>query len=72
MRLIADQIAGERGGVELFSNLSFALKSGEGLAVTGPNGAGKSTLLRILAGLLHPAGGQVQMLDDSGAVCART
>ncbi|MEO5733888.1 MAG: ABC transporter ATP-binding protein [Rubrivivax sp.] len=33
-------------------------------AIVGPNGSGKSTLLRVLAGLLTPAAGQVE-LDGS-------
>lgn len=34
---------------------------GEILALFGPNGAGKSTLLRILAGLVRPTAGSVQV-----------
>ncbi len=68
MQLIVKDLAGERGGSILFSGISLALKSGEGLAVTGQNGSGKSTLLRILAGLLRPANGNVHMLDENGAV----
>jgi iron complex transport system ATP-binding protein len=40
---------------------SFAMGSGEIVAVVGPNGAGKSTLLRVLAGLLRPADGAVAL-----------
>jgi len=43
-----------RGFAPLFSDVSFALKEGELLAVKGANGAGKSTLLRLLAGLIPP------------------
>jgi heme exporter protein A len=41
----------ERGGRELFRNLSFDVLPGHLLQVDGPNGAGKTSLLRILAGL---------------------
>lgn len=70
MQLIVKDLAGARGGNQLFSDLSFTLNSGEGLAVTGPNGAGKSTLLRILAGLLPADSGSVAMVDDAGSAQA--
>jgi len=64
MRLIAENLGGERGGETVFSNIGFALEQGEALVVTGPNGSGKSTLLRVVAGLLPAAGGKV--LVESG------
>ncbi|TXS90932.1 cytochrome c biogenesis heme-transporting ATPase CcmA [Parahaliea aestuarii] len=41
----------ERGGRELFRDLSFAVEPGHLMQVEGANGAGKTSLLRILAGL---------------------
>ncbi|CDX25926.1 heme exporter subunit; ATP-binding component of ABC superfamily [Mesorhizobium sp. ORS 3324] len=61
MRLIAENLGGERGGETVFSGIGFALEQGEALIVTGPNGAGKSTLLRVLAGLLPAAEGRVRV-----------
>lgn len=61
MRLVANELDGERGGETIFSGVSFALADGEGLLVTGANGSGKSTLLRIVAGLLPAAGGTVTL-----------
>ncbi|MBO6717508.1 MAG: heme ABC exporter ATP-binding protein CcmA [Rhizobiaceae bacterium] len=61
MRLVADNLAGERGGEPVFAGVSFSLDEGQALAVTGPNGAGKTTLLRIVAGLLPAAGGSVRL-----------
>ena len=66
MRLVAENIAGERGGAELFSGITFSIARGEGLILTGPNGAGKSTLLRILAGLLRPFEGSVRLVNGNG------
>jgi ABC-type lipoprotein export system ATPase subunit len=43
----------------LFTDLDFAARSGEVLAVTGPSGSGKSTLLGIVAGLLEPSMGRL-------------
>jgi heme exporter protein A len=61
MRLSASNLTIERGGRPIISNLSFALSSGECLAVIGPNGAGKSTLLRALAGFLPLRSGTVSL-----------
>lgn len=61
MRLIADNLAAERGGEPVFSGVSFALGEGEGLVVTGPNGSGKSTLLRVVAGLLPATEGAIRL-----------
>lgn len=42
-------------------DISFTLQAGEQVAVVGPNGAGKSTLLKLIAGLLQPSEGQVEV-----------
>ena len=49
--LVAHAISLERGGRELFQNLSFDVLPGHLLQIEGPNGAGKTSLMRILAGL---------------------
>lgn len=59
MRLIAENLGGERGGEPVFSGIGFILDKGEALVVTGPNGVGKSTLLRVVAGLLPARPGRV-------------
>jgi heme exporter protein A len=61
MRLIAEDLSGERGGQMVFAGVGFALAAGEALTVTGANGSGKSTLLRIVAGLLPHAGGSIRL-----------
>ncbi len=42
-------------------DVSFRIDHGESLAVIGPNGAGKSTLLQVLAGILEPTEGHIQV-----------
>ena len=61
MQLKADNLACSRGGREVFAGLNFSLSGGEALVVTGRNGAGKSSLLRMIAGLVHVAGGRLAL-----------
>jgi heme exporter protein A len=61
MRLTATDLACVRGGRTVFRALSFALGAGEALLVTGPNAAGKSSLLRLVAGLLRPQQGRIEL-----------
>ncbi|RUU10036.1 heme ABC exporter ATP-binding protein CcmA [Mesorhizobium sp. M7A.T.Ca.TU.009.01.3.2] len=61
MRLIAENLGGERGGEAVFSGIDFVLEERQALIVTGPNGSGKSTLLRVIAGLLPVAQGSVRI-----------
>ena len=42
-------------------DVSFRLVHGESLAIIGPNGAGKSTLLQVLAGIIRPSEGSVDV-----------
>lgn len=46
-----------RGERLVFSKLDFSIEPSGCLTLIGRNGAGKSSLLRMMAALLHPAGG---------------
>ena len=43
------------------NNVSFEVKKGDILGIVGFNGAGKSTMLKILAGVLKPTEGSVEI-----------
>jgi heme exporter protein A len=66
MRLSGRGVGCIRGGREVFSGLDFSASAGEALAVTGPNGAGKTSLLRLIAGLLMPSGGSIDLDGGDG------
>ncbi len=42
-------------------DVSFDVKPGEALGIIGPNGAGKSTMLKLLAGIMRPNCGSIQI-----------
>lgn len=45
----------------ILHDLSVEISQGDFVAVIGPNGAGKSTLLRLLAGILQPTSGEIEL-----------
>lgn len=49
------------GQLDALENITFDVRRGEFVCLLGPSGCGKSTLLRIIAGLLPPASGEVQL-----------
>jgi manganese/iron transport system ATP-binding protein len=58
-------------GKAALDRVSFELITGEQVAVVGPNGAGKSTLFKVIAGVLPPTAGRVQVYGygPGGHIC---
>jgi ABC-type polysaccharide/polyol phosphate transport system ATPase subunit len=49
-------------------DVTFEILPGESVALAGPNGAGKTTLLRVLAGVLIPDAGTVEVEGNVGSL----
>ena len=65
LREVQKTYFGAQGDVDALGPLSFAMASGDTVAVVGPSGCGKSTLLRIVAGLDDRTGGEVVVAGRS-------
>lgn len=48
-----------RKSVQVLSDFSFAVESGEILSIIGPSGCGKSSILNLVAGFIKPTSGRI-------------
>jgi iron complex transport system ATP-binding protein len=68
--LKAEHISQTFGPTQVLDDVCVTVSPGDSVALVGPNGVGKTTLMRVLAGLLTPTAGQVEVdgdnLDDLG------
>ncbi len=74
--LIMEGVSKRYGGVRALDNASLSIAAGRIHAVLGENGAGKSTLIKILAGVVRPDAGRIELDGaevqfDSPAAAAR-
>ncbi len=60
-RLIGRRRKNSRSTFWALDDVSFDVQRGEALGIIGPNGAGKSTALKLLAGILLPEKGRIEV-----------
>ena len=57
--LVIGRIAANYGAANVLSDIEFAVRQGETVAVLGANGAGKSTLMQVISGLHQQYSGSI-------------
>src|SRR5688572_33164562 len=77
-RSLRKEVTSPEGMLTILDDVSFAVGTGESVAIVAASGAGKSTLLALLAGLNEPTAGTVWLegterseLDDDVPAAAR-
>ncbi|HCE11588.1 MAG TPA: sugar ABC transporter ATP-binding protein, partial [Enterococcus sp.] len=50
---------------EALKAVDFTIEKGDLVCLLGPSGCGKSTILNLIAGLLHPTGGDIRFNGSS-------
>lgn len=63
--LKATKLQKSYGSLPVLSDVSFSLERGQKVALVGNNGTGKTTLLKMIAGLEHPDGGTLEIVQDA-------
>ncbi|MEM1268093.1 MAG: ABC transporter ATP-binding protein [Pseudomonadota bacterium] len=69
MDIRLDGIGHAYAKVDVLSDISLDIESGQIVCLVGPSGCGKSTLLRVIGGLERPAQGRVLQLGDPPESC---
>jgi ABC-type multidrug transport system ATPase subunit len=59
-------LAKRYGTKRIFDGLDLDVERGGFVVVTGPNGSGKTTLLRLVAGLILPSAGELEVGVERG------
>ncbi|WP_138417431.1 ABC transporter ATP-binding protein [Sinomonas gamaensis] len=60
-RLVLSQLSRSFKDVTAVDNISLVVEDGDFLVLLGPSGCGKTTLLRMIAGLLEPTSGTLEL-----------
>lgn len=64
--LTADGLEKSFGNLNIIDGVSLKVRRGEMVAILGPNGAGKTTLMSMIAGIIQPDSGRIE-IDSTDA-----
>jgi sulfate transport system ATP-binding protein len=64
MDIVVRNLCKRFGSFQAIDNVSFAIPSGQLVALLGPSGSGKSTILRAIAGLEMPDSGTIELVGE--------
>lgn len=65
--VVLREVVKRSGKATVLDGISATIQAGQLVGVVGPSGAGKTMLLRLIAGLLRPDAGQVEVLGRDPA-----
>lgn len=69
--IVAEHISFGYNNQTVLEDISFRVEKNEFVGIVGPNGGGKSTLIKLIAGLIAPSSGNIQIFgknaSDQGA-----
>jgi ABC-type multidrug transport system ATPase subunit len=66
--IVARGLERRYGGRRVLAGVDLVVQPDDVVLVTGPNGSGKTTLLRILAGLVAPTRGELELAIDRSRI----
>ena len=66
--IVVDNIHKYFGGFHAVDGTSLVINRNSITGIIGPNGSGKTTLLKIIAGILPPSSGKVEISGSIGSM----
>ena len=61
MKLSVENLSRKYRGKYALNDVSFELRGGDVCLLLGPNGSGKTTLMKLIAGLVSPSAGSIEL-----------
>lgn len=62
--LVTHHMSKQYAGKHVITNVDLNVKKGEIYGLLGPNGAGKTTIMRMIAGLIEPSSGTIELFGE--------